>query len=226
VQIAKNFEAGGVPKHKIVMGYEPVGNGKLGGRPYDNSQAGGGIWEGAEVDIAAATALADGCYGGAMFWALNAPEALKTPTGEDVLLPVVEAIAGVHDARRASCATTEEVEPTCNDHTKKRMCDKAEGCVWAKSAGVCVAEEEESSSSSSEEDEVCGTPGKLVKPRNQTGKSKVASACACEEACAATPNSASWRYNKPKSVCQCFAQHKKLKKAKREGKIWAGELKA
>jgi len=207
VQIAKNFEAGGVPRHKIVMGYEPVGNGKVGGRPFDNSQAGGGIWEGPEVDLAAAKALAEMCFGGGMFWALNAPEALTTPGGEEVLRPIVEAIAAVHDQGREKCQRERQEDKGCAAAKSKRSCLAISGCGWQKRA--CVKQGDDP-----KPQDDCGVAGKLVKPSNKLARvSGVESACKCSERCR-NEGAAAFEYHRSDQICTCFGKVKKIKKAK------------
>jgi len=67
-QILKNFYmVGGVPKEKIVMGFEP------------GDQAAGGVWEGLDKDVEVTHYVKDNAYGGVMIWAINpnGPNAAK-----------------------------------------------------------------------------------------------------------------------------------------------------
>ena len=59
--------AAGVPKHKIVMGFEP------------GFQAVKGVWEGFDIDFAVINKMKSEGYGGAMWWAMNEDKATKNP---------------------------------------------------------------------------------------------------------------------------------------------------
>lgn len=51
-----------VPKHKLVMGFEP------------GPQWNGGVWEGSDTDKAVIDFLKKEKYGGVFFWAINQPK--------------------------------------------------------------------------------------------------------------------------------------------------------
>jgi len=104
-QILLNFEKGGVPKHKIVMGFEPIGKGKdYPGRTRDNEQAAGGIWEGYEEDIEVAKFVAENCYGGAMAWAMNDPIALEYRNGDPLIDVLMMDMNNIFEESREKCA--------------------------------------------------------------------------------------------------------------------------
>ena len=81
-QILQNFVDGGVPKHKIVMGFEP------------GEQAANGVWEGMQVDMATTRLIKQGGYGGCMVWAAN-PSRVQAPRGQRLTPEVAEGMAAI-----------------------------------------------------------------------------------------------------------------------------------
>ena len=59
--------AAGVPKGKLVVGFEP------------GEQAGGGIWEGFDIDFAVTEEVRSKGFGGIFFWAMNDPRTPRLP---------------------------------------------------------------------------------------------------------------------------------------------------
>lgn len=81
-QVLQNFVDGGVPKQKIVMGFEP------------GEQAANGVWEGMAVDMATTRLIKEGGYGGCMVWAAN-PNQVQAPRGLRLTPEVAEGMAEI-----------------------------------------------------------------------------------------------------------------------------------